>query len=75
VKLPNTKTVRETAVVMETSERNILRLINDKQLDAINVSNGSQRPRWLVPIEAIEKFRPQTEVVTDRPQRPKKRHV
>jgi hypothetical protein len=78
VKLPNTKTVRETAVILETSERNVLALIRDQKIDAMNVGNGSVRPRWLIPDEAIQKFRPNNRVeingVEARP-KPKKRHV
>lgn len=75
VKLPNHKNVLEAAVAMETTQQRILSLIKEGTLAAVNVGKGSMRPRWMIPNEAIEKFRPQTQVVTDRPQRPKKRHV
>lgn len=75
VKLPNHKNVLEAAVAMETTQQRILSLIKEGSLAAVNVGKGSVRPRWMIPNEAIEKFRPQTQVVTDRPQRPKKRHI
>lgn len=78
MRLPNTKTVRETAVILETSERNILALIRDQKIDAMNIGNGTKRPRWLISNEAIEKFRPNTKVEIDgvgqRP-KPKTNHV
>ncbi len=78
MKLPNTRTVLETAVALETTQRNILELIGEGKLDAINISKGAHRPRWLIPNEAIEKYRPTNlavDKVADVGPKPKKRHV
>lgn len=52
----NTKTVRETALLLKTSERRVFQLIESKQLEAINTSSGKVRPRWAIPISAIKQF-------------------
>jgi len=54
VRPPNTKTVLETAVVLETSVNNVLVLIASGDLPAINTSKGKHRPRWAIPNESID---------------------
>jgi excisionase family DNA binding protein len=51
-----TKSVREAALLLETSERRVLEMIAEKQIRAINTSNGKKRPRWAILIESIESF-------------------
>lgn len=54
MKPPNTSSVLEAAVKLQTSERAILEMIAEGKLTAINTSKGKQRPRWSIPNEAID---------------------
>jgi len=54
MKLPKTKTVKEAAVALGTSDTRILQMIAEKKLSPINTSNGTRRPRWAIPDEQID---------------------
>lgn len=56
MKPPNTSSVLEAAVKLQTSERAILEMIAEDKFKppAINTSRGKQRPRWAIPNEAID---------------------
>ena len=60
--LPGSKSVLEVAVALKTSQRRVLQLINEKQLRARNVSQGTKRPRWCILDEDLEAFRRGSEV-------------
>jgi len=73
MKLPGTKSVREAALVLETSDRRILDMIDAGELRPINTSPGKHRPRWAIPDDQIESLKkPVVETVIAKP---KKQHV
>lgn len=54
MKIPNTLTVLEAAVALETSQQRVLQLIAEGTLKPINTSKGKLRPRWAIPREQID---------------------
>jgi hypothetical protein len=54
MKPPNTLSVLETAVKLKTSERSVLAMIANGEIQAINNSKGKKRPRWAILQESIE---------------------
>lgn len=56
MQLPGSKTVLEVALMLKTSKARVLQLIKDKQLKAINISEGLIRPRWAIMDEHIEEY-------------------
>lgn len=54
--LPNSKTVREVALLLKTSEKRVRQLIESKQL-ARNISQGKKQPRWAILDEYIDEYR------------------
>lgn len=78
MRLPGTKSVREVAVLLETSDSRVLEMIQEGKFKPINTSRGSVRPRWAIPTEQVEALKqPEQETVkaTDLVPKPKKRHV
>lgn len=71
MKIPGTKTVKEAAVALGTSDSRILEMIAEKKLEAINTSKGSLRPRWAIPDEQITALsKPKVALV-----KPQKQHI
>ncbi len=55
MRLPNSRTVLEVAVVLQTSQARVLELIASKELPR-STQPGSIRPRWLVMNDVLEAF-------------------
>ena len=45
------------SLLLKTSERRVLQLIDSKQLKARNISQGMKKPRWAILDEHLEEFR------------------
>jgi hypothetical protein len=54
MRIPNTLTPIEAAVLLKTSVQNVLGMIAERKLEAINTSKGKLRPRWAIPQEQID---------------------
>jgi hypothetical protein len=54
MRIPNTLTPIEAAVLLKTSVQNVLGMIAERKLEAINTSRGKIRPRWAIPQEQID---------------------
>jgi hypothetical protein len=54
MRIPNTLTPIEAAVLLKTSVQRVLDLIAEQKIEAINTSKGKIRPRWAIPQEQID---------------------
>jgi hypothetical protein len=54
--IPNSKSVREVAMILKVSERRVLELIRTTELTATNTSRGSKQPRWRILDEDLAAF-------------------
>ena len=54
--MPKLLTPKETAEMLRCSTDTVRRLIESQEIDAVDLSVGKQRRRYLISVEAIEKF-------------------